>query len=103
SLFSLPDASNDPAVNGGTLHFFDTVSRPNGDFSFPLPAGANWKVLGSPVKGYKYKGAGTPGDPCTVVLIKPKVLKAICKGTDVGFTLPFQGELGAVLTVGNAK
>lgn len=105
ALFNLPDSSNDPTVNGGTLHLFDTVARPNGDYSFPLPAGGNWKVLGSPtnVKGYKYRGAGTPGDPCKVVLIKQRVVKAVCKGADIAFTLPFQGDLGVVLTVGNAK
>jgi hypothetical protein len=65
SGFSLPDASNDPSANGGTLHFFDTVARANGDFTFPLPAGAGWSRIGSPsnVKGYKYKGAGTARGP----------------------------------------
>ena len=105
SGFSLPDASNDPSANGGTLHFFDTVARASADFTFPLPAGAGWSRIGSPsnVKGYKYKGAGTAGDPCVVVLIKPKIVKAVCKGSAVGFTLPFDGDLGVVLTVGSAK
>ena len=41
-----------------------------------------WKGLGNPPgsKGYKYKGAGTLSDPCKVVLVKPKIIKAVCKG-----------------------
>lgn len=77
--------------------------RPGGDVTFTLPAGATkWKALGTPpgAKGYKYKGAGIPGDPCKVVLIKPKVVKAVCKGIDVALTLPFQGDLAVALTVG---
>jgi hypothetical protein len=102
ALFDLPDASNDPVLNGATLRLFDTVLRPDGDFTFALPAGAGWKLLGSPedVKGYKYTGAGEPGDPCKLVLIKAKVVKALCKGSDVAFTLPFEGNLGVILTVG---
>lgn len=103
TVFDLPDPLNDPVTQGGTLHLFDTVARPGGDVTFTLTAGATkWKALGSPPgsKGYKYKGAGTPGDPCRVVLIKSKVVKAVCKGPDVALTLPFQGDLAVVLTVG---
>ena len=105
SAFGLPDAANDPTTSGGTLHFFDTAVHANGDFTFSLPAGPGWKRIGTPSnpKGYRYKGAGTPDDPCTVVLIRPTVIKAICRGSAVGFTLPFSGDLGVVLTVGNAK
>ena len=102
ALFVLPDPSNDPIINGATLRVFDTVPRPDGDFTFTLPAGDAWKLIGSPadVKGYKYKGTGEPGDPCKLVLVTAKVVKALCKGGDVGFTLPFEGNLGVVLTVG---
>ena len=46
-----------------------------------LPA-AGWTGLGNPAgsKGYKYKGAGSLADPCKIVLIKPKVIRAVCKG-----------------------
>jgi hypothetical protein len=102
AVFDLPDPANDPVTSGATLRLFDTEPRPDADFTFALPAGAGWKLLGTPsnVKGYKYKGAGEPGDPCKVVLIKPNVVKAVCKGGDVGFTLPFEGNLGVILTVG---
>ncbi|HYB99793.1 MAG TPA: hypothetical protein VEC57_11745 [Candidatus Limnocylindrales bacterium] len=100
--FELPDPSNDPVTNGATLRFFDTALRPDGDFTFTLPAGAGWKRIGSPgdVNGYRYKGAGEPGDPCKLVLVTAKVVKAFCRGGDVGFALPFQGNLGVILSVG---
>lgn len=103
STFGLPDSSNDPVTQGGTLHIFDTVVRAGGDVTFTLtPGTAKWKALGNPpgAKGFKYTGAGTTGDPCKVVLIKPTVVKAVCKGTDVALTLPFQGDLAVVLSVG---
>jgi hypothetical protein len=105
SVFALPEASNDPSVNGATVHFFDTVVRRDGDFTFSLPPGPGWSRIGSQtnVKGYKYKGAGTPDDPCTVVFIKPKVVEAVCRGAAVSFTLPFQGDLGVILTIGKTK
>jgi hypothetical protein len=102
SVFELPDASNDPAVNGATLQLFDSIYRPDGTLTVSLPAGSNWKRLGSAttVKGYKYKGSGTAGDPCKAVLIKPKVMKAVCTGAGISMTLPVRGYLGVVLTTG---
>jgi hypothetical protein len=64
---------------------------------FPLTDGT-WTSLGNPPgsAGYKYKGAGQPGDPCRVVLIKPTVLKAVCRGDDVDLTVPFDGDAAIV-------
>ena len=69
--------------------------------SYALPA-AGWKGLGNPAggKGYKYKGAGSPTDPCKVVVVKGAVVKAVCKGTGVTVAPPFVGDVGIVLTVG---
>jgi len=52
------------------------------------------------LEGYKYKGAGTPGDPCKAVLMKETVIKGLCKGTGVTLTPPFTGDIGIVLSVG---
>jgi hypothetical protein len=103
--FDLPDAPNDPTVVGGTLHVFDS-SEGAGDDLYSLPVQAaplGWKGLGSPTgsKGYKYKGAGTPADPCKVVLVTPKVVKAVCKGAGVELAPPFVGEAAIVLTLGS--
>ena len=64
-----------------------------------------WKGLGSPAgsNGYKYKGAGTPGDPCKIVILKEKVIKGVCKGSGVTLTPPFAGDVGIVLTVGTTE
>jgi hypothetical protein len=54
-----------------------------------------WGGLGYPpgTKGYKYKGDGTMADPCKVVLVKPKVLKAICKGNFLSPAPPHPGTV----------
>jgi hypothetical protein len=100
--FTFPSAANDPTVEGGTLHIFDTVVNGGaGDNTYALPAGG-WTGLGNPpgAKGFKYKGAGSAGDPCKVVLVKETTIKAVCKGTDVSLVTPFAGEVGVILTLG---
>jgi hypothetical protein len=79
---------NDPVNAGGSVLFRDLGNSSNFN-SYTLPAGG-WKGLGNPpgTKGYKYKGAGGVGDPCRVVLVKEKVIKAVCKGPDVTMTTP---------------
>lgn len=64
---------------------------------FPLTLGT-WIGLGNPAgsAGYKYKGSGQAGDPCRVVLIKPTVLKAVCRGEDVSLVVPFGGAAAVV-------
>src|SRR5262245_14757740 len=97
--FDLPDANNAPTAEGGSLSIFDT-GGPSSD-TYTLPSGG-WKGLGNPAgsKGYKYKGAGTVGDPCRVVLVKSKVVKAVCKGGGVQMATPFTGDAGIVLAIG---
>src|SRR4030095_14293146 len=93
-VFVLPSANNNPTVEGATLRIFDTGGGA-GDITYSLPAGA-WSGLGKPAgaKGFKYKGAG-----CKVVVVKPKVIKAVCKD-NVLLTTPFAATVGIILTVG---
>ena len=105
--FELPGAANDPTVEGGSLRIFDTATTA-GDNQYPLPvqpAPYGWKGLGNPAgsKGYKYKGAGTPSDPCRVVLIKTTVVKGVCRGDSVTLAPPFDGEVGIILTAGTGS
>jgi hypothetical protein len=97
--FALPTAN--PIATGGSLRIFDTDASA-GDDTYSLPAGAAWKGLGNPAgsKGYKYSGAGTPTDPCKVVLVKETVIKGVCKGTGVTLTPSFTGDVGIVLSLG---
>jgi hypothetical protein len=102
--FPLPTA--DPVTEGGTLRFFDFAAGA-GDDVYPLASATpplGWRGLGNPAgsKGYKYKGAGTPSDPCTVVLVKETVIKGICKGSGITVTPPFTGDVGIILSVGMA-
>src|SRR5262249_42375748 len=79
-----------------------------GDHTFNLAA-SGWTALGNPPgsKGYKYKGlsAVPTDDVCKIVLIKPSVIKAVCKGTSltVPYTPPFQGPAGIALSAGTAS
>jgi len=95
TAFDLPDANNSPVAEGAVLSMFDT-GGPGAD-TYALPA-IGWKALGT--GGYKYKGAGTAGDPCRVVLVKTKVVKAVCKGAGVQLPTPFLGDVGIRLAVG---
>lgn len=105
--FALPAPGNDPTVEGGTVQFFDTLPGA-GAAVFALPVQAaplGWRGLGTPAgsKGFRYKGAGSPSDPCTVAIIKPTLVKAVCRGAAVTLVPPFTGELGVVLRAGTAS
>ena len=103
SLFPLPASGDEPTAAGGNLSIFDSASTAGSD-TYGLPA-VQWSGLGSPAgsKGFKYKGAGSPSDPCKVVLIKEKVIKGVCKGTGIALTPPFDGEAGIILTTGSTR
>ena len=102
--FTLPNATNDPTAEGGLLQMFDDSPLNSVGVDYLLPA-ARWEALGNPAgsKGFRYKGDGSPGDPCRVVLVKPGVVKAVCKGADVHLPTPFLGRVGVVLTVGSGS
>jgi YVTN family beta-propeller protein len=104
--FALP--STNPALHGGNLRVFDTGGSA-GDDTYQLPAGSadrfGWRGIGNPAgaKGYKYKGAGTPSDPCKTVLVKEKVIKAVCRDAGVTLIPPFTGNVGIALSVGTTE
>lgn len=95
---ALPSA--DPVTVGGALRIFD-IAATAGDVTYSLSPGAAWTALGNPAgsKGYKYTGAGTPTDPCTAVL-RPTVIKAVCKDSGLTLSPPFAGDVGIVLSLG---
>jgi hypothetical protein len=95
--FPLPTAASMAA--GGSLRVFDTAATA-GDQTFTLPA-IGWISLGpGGSNGYKYRGAGSIGDPCKVVLVRERVVKGMCRGTGVTLAPPFAGDVGINLTVG---
>jgi len=99
NMFPLP--SPNAVASGGSLRVFD-VDAGAGDDTYNLLPGGGWKGLGNPAgsKGWKYKGAGTTGDPCRVVLFKTNLIKAVCKGSGVTLVPPFSGDAGIVLSLG---
>jgi hypothetical protein len=101
--FNLPDPTNDPTVEGGQLDIFDDDPFRPVTADFTLPA-SGWKALGNAAsKGFKYTGNGSPSDPCRVVLVKQKVVKAVCRGAGVSLVTPFVGRVGIVLTIGTEE
>ena len=102
-VFALPTA--DPIAVGGTLRIFDTGGAA-GDDTYLLPAGATqWRGLGSPAgtRGYLYRGAGTPADPCRIVLLKERVVRAVCTGAGISLAPPFSGEVRISLRIGTTE
>jgi hypothetical protein len=104
-LFALP--ATDPGVAASTFEVVDTAGD-GGDDVYDLNGG-QWKGLGTPAgsKGWKYTGAGTAADPCKLVLVKPKLIKAVCKdgvaGGGITVSPPFAGDAGAVLAIGSDR
>src|SRR4029453_19457712 len=76
TTFPLPGTA--PTAVGGTLKFFK-VGTPGVWEDLNLPA-AQWTPRGpGGSKGYLYLGDGSLTDPCKIVLVKAKVIKAVCK------------------------
>lgn len=91
-----PGSAEDPTLGGAELTVFDTEILGAGRVTLTLGA-AGWTGLGNPAgsKGYKYKGGNDlPTGACSIVLVKSTVIKAVCKGTAVALTPPFDGMLG---------
>ena len=101
--FPLPvGPGQDPTINGAEINIFDTIFGVGGSFTHSLDK-TGWVGLGNPpgAKGFKYKGSkASPVDStCTIVLIKSKVIKAVCKGGGVTLTTPFGGDVGIILGI----
>ena len=96
------EPDNDPTLEGGALRVFDLGGN-GGDDTYDLPA-ANWKRIPAnplnPLRGYRYRAPVTPTDPCKVVLVREKSIKAVCKNQAMTLTPPFSGDAAIVLTVG---
>jgi hypothetical protein len=95
------DTTSGPPTEGGTLEIVDTGAAGTG-VTYPLPA-SGWAALGTPPDSYafKYKGAGSAGDPCRLVLIKQNLVKFVCKGIGTTVPQPFSGEAAVVLSIGS--
>jgi hypothetical protein len=75
--FTLPSVP--PTSTGGSLLFFK-IDAPGTWTTIGLPS-ERWLALGpGGSKGYRYVGAGTAADPCRSVIVKKKVVRAVCKG-----------------------
>jgi hypothetical protein len=99
--FPLPSGATDPSKVGAQISFFDTIpSGGGGSFTHALPT-LGWTALGSPPgsKGFRYKGSAVGDTTCPIVLIKPTVIKGVCRGTGVTLTTPFASDDGIIISI----
>ena len=92
----------DPTLVGGRLTFLDADDPDGNDVAYALPVQASpfgWRALDT--GGYRYRGRGTADDPCRIVRVKRRVVKAVCRGAGVTLRSPISGELHVVLTIGD--
>jgi hypothetical protein len=93
--FPLPDAEDDPTQEGAVLGFAGTT----GTQTYPLPTSC-WTGLGpgnDGSKGYKCQDA-----VCKLVLVKPRVVKGVCRDDTGTFTVPDPGPLDIQLAIGDS-
>jgi hypothetical protein len=97
---ALPGPESDPTVGGAVLRVLDLGLDGAGDDAYVLPA-AGWTRRGpsDAPRSYRYHGAGTPDDPCRSVVVKPRAVKAVCKGAAVRLAPPFAGEVAVILSM----
>lgn len=87
--FPVPQAgsADDPRVVGGSF-LRCTCAGGLGAACVPTPgpwtpiplAASGWRAIGSSGAGWRYRGAGTPDDPCRLVVVRPRLIRAVCKG-----------------------
>jgi Tol biopolymer transport system component len=106
ALVAPPPASGaDPTQTGAELRLFNPGTQEQAAFALPS---AGWKGLGTPpgAKGYKYIDKDLVNGPCKKVLIRPgKLLKAVCRGSQIAFTLdePTQGLVAVRFSTGSGS
>jgi len=81
--------TGDPTLEGGRLQIVD-VGGGSPPMLITLPA-SGWRRQGRSngkrkkrePSSYRYQGAGTPDDPCTLVTVSPSEIKFVCTGAGV--------------------
>lgn len=103
---ALPGALDDPTLRGGDLQVFDIGGGSLARFELPPqvpPLG--WRGLGNPpgAKGYRYRGAGSAGDPCKKVVVTATRISASCVGAGVALPVLYGGDRGVILSLGQRR
>jgi Tol biopolymer transport system component len=98
-------SGDDPTGAGASLQIFNPASMETDTYTLPAEG---WQGIGKPpgIKGYKYKDKDLTNGPCKKVIVKPgKVMKAVCKGDQINYTLdePSQGSMAVRLTIGSLR
>jgi hypothetical protein len=97
----IPGSLADPTTGGGELKVVNPST--NEAMTIALPEN-HWRGIGDPPgsRGYDYADAGLVDGPCKKVSIRPKKLKALCRGSGITFSLDelSQGSLAIRLRSG---
>jgi hypothetical protein len=101
----VPGGASDPTTAGATLTLYNPTTQESETYN--LPSG-HWQGLGNPAgsRGYKYKDRDQVNGPCKRVIVKPgKLVKAVCKGDQIGYTLDeaTQGRMSVALSAGSLR
>ncbi len=96
-------SAGDPTLWGATLQIANPLTGETDVHQLPA---AGWKALGRPAgsKGYNYREKSPTNGPCRRVRLTPgRLLGAVCKGKQIGFTLDqaHQGLLTVVVQLGS--
>jgi hypothetical protein len=93
-----PDSATDPTLNGATLRLVNRATGESATLSLPA---SNWRRLGDDpgaAKGYRYRDSDRSEGPCRSVRLRPeRLLRAVCKGEQIDFTLDEAGGQGALV------
>jgi hypothetical protein len=100
-----PGAADDPTTSGAQLTLFNPTTHESDTYALPA---SGWEGLGNPPgsRGYKYRDTALANGPCKKVIWKAgSVLKALCKGAQIHYTLdePSQGSLGIAFNAGSTR
>jgi hypothetical protein len=101
-----PASAGSPVANGATLTIINPDTPEQIDINLPA---SEWKGLGrKPVGkgGYKYIDRDLDDGPCKTVVLKPgKLIRVVCKGAGIGFTLdePSQTRIAVELVLGSGQ
>jgi hypothetical protein len=90
--FALPQAADAPTVDGALLRFLGTTTAN----AYNLQPGG-WRGIGpggDGSRGFKFRGT-----LCSV-LLRPTVLKAVCRDDTGDFVVPYAGDVDLTLSIG---
>ena len=108
-----PGGPDDPRAVGGSFlrctctGGLGSACVPTPGLWTPIPlAPSGWRPIGSSGAGWRYRGAGTAADPCRLVVVRSRLVRAICRGpsaVDPLFEQPVVHAVADELRIGSFR